>query len=97
MTVHQRLWWLKAAAIAGIGAYPHCKDANAAHPMALIAQSRESEATISVFRMRYRDKEASRAQTTHLRMELRKAWREHDALATEMRELCHVVATRVFS
>ena len=63
----------KAAAIAAIGAYPRCEDKDTPKLMALLARLREAEAAISVLRVRYSDRGASIAQTSRLRMELRKA------------------------
>ena len=57
--------------------------------MALLARLREAEAAISVLRVRYSDRGASIAQTSRLRMELRKAERDRDAVANEIGGLCH--------
>ena len=46
------------------------------------------EATIPVLCVRYRERGASIAQTSRLRMVLRKAERERDAVANEVRGLC---------
>ena len=56
--------------------------------MGLLARLRDAEVAISVLRVRYSDRGASIAQTSRLRMELRKA--ERDAVAKEIKELCHV-------
>lgn len=79
----------KAAAIASIGQYPRCKDADTSQLMALLAHLRNSQNDINVLRSRYRDKEATLAETSRLRMALKKKEREYDKLATEIKELCH--------
>lgn len=79
----------KAAAIASIGEYPHCKDADTPQLMALLAHLRDSQNEINVLRSQYRDKEATLAESSRLRMALKKKEREHDKLATEIKELCH--------
>ena len=79
----------KAAAIASIGQYPRCKDADTSQLMALLAHLRNSQNDINVLRSRYRDKEATLAETSRLRMAVKKKEREYDKLATEIKELCH--------
>lgn len=79
----------KAAAIASIGEYPRCKDADTPKLMALLAHLRDSQSEINVLRSQYRDKEATLAESSRLRMALKKKEREHDRLATEIKELCH--------
>ena len=79
----------KAAAIASIGQYPRCKDADTSQLMALLAHLRNSQNDINVLRSRYRDKEATLAETSRLRMALKKKEREYDKLAAEIKELCH--------
>lgn len=79
----------KAAAIVSIGEYPRCKDADTSQLMALLAHLRDSQSEINVLRSQYRDKEATLAESSRLRMALKKKEREHDRLATEIKELCH--------
>ncbi|MBR3312850.1 MAG: DUF4391 domain-containing protein [Atopobiaceae bacterium] len=79
----------KAAAIGAIDTYPRCEDKDTPKLMALLARLREAEAAISVLRVRYRGRGASIAQTSRLRMEIRKAERERDAVANVVKELCH--------
>lgn len=79
----------KAAAIASIGEYPHCRDTDTAQLKALLAHLRDIQTEISVLRLRYRDKEATLAESSRIRIELRRKEREHDILATEIKELCH--------
>ena len=79
----------KAAAIASIGEYPHCRDADTAQLMALLSRLRDSQSQINVLRSQYRDKEATLAESSRLRMALKKEKREHERLATEIKELCH--------
>ncbi len=79
----------KAAAIASIGQYPRCKDADTSQLMALLAHLRDSQSEINVLRLQYRDKEATLAESSRLRIALKKKEREHDKLATEIKELCN--------
>lgn len=79
----------KAAAIGSIGEYPHCKDADTPQLMALLAHLRDSQNEINVLRSQYRDKEATLAESSRLRMELKKAERVRDGIASEIKELCH--------
>ena len=65
-----------------------CEDKKTSKRMALLARLREAEATIPVPHVRYRERGASIAQTSRLRMVLRKAKRERDAVANEVRGLC---------
>lgn len=79
----------KAAAIASIGEYPHCRDTDTAQLMGLLSRLRDAQSEINVLRSQYRDKEATLAESSQLRMALKKKEREHDGLATEIKELCH--------
>ncbi|MBR2836193.1 MAG: DUF4391 domain-containing protein [Coriobacteriales bacterium] len=79
----------KAAAIASIGEYPHCKDADTAQLMALLVHLRDTQSEINVLQSQYRDKEATLAESSRLRMALKRKEREHDRFATEIKELCH--------
>ena len=80
----------KAAAIASIGEYPYCRDAATARPMRLLAKLRETEDSISVLRVRYRDRGCLRSASLAPAQELRKAERESDAVATEMGALDYI-------
>ncbi|MBE6484199.1 MAG: DUF4391 domain-containing protein [Actinomycetaceae bacterium] len=79
----------KAAAISAIGMYPRCKDEDTPQLMALLSHLREAEGKISVLRSRYRDKETTLAESSRLRIELQKAERMRDGIASEIKELCH--------
>lgn len=79
----------KAAAIASIGDYPRCKDADTPQLMALLAHLRDTQGEINVLRSQYRDKEATLAESSRLRMALKKKERERDKLAAEIKGLCH--------
>ena len=79
----------KAAAIGTIGEYPHCKDADTKQLMALLSRLRDTQAEINVLRSQYRDKEATIAESSRLRMSLKRKERERDAVANEIKELCH--------
>ncbi|MBP3884038.1 MAG: DUF4391 domain-containing protein [Olsenella sp.] len=79
----------KAAAIASIGEYPRCKDADTPQLMALLVHLRDSQNEINVLRSQYRDKEATLAESSRLRMALKKKEREHARLANEIKELCN--------
>lgn len=79
----------KAAAIVSIGEYPRCKDTDTAQLMALLAHLKDIQTEISVLRLRYRNKEATLAESSRLRMALKKKECEYNKLATEIKELCH--------
>jgi len=79
----------KAASIASLGVYPRCKDAETPQLMALLTHLRDTQSEINVLRSRYRDKEATLAESSRLRMALKKKECEHDRLATEIKELCN--------
>lgn len=79
----------KAAAIGSIGEYPRCKDADTPQLMALLSRLRDARSGINVLRSRYRDKETTLAESSRLRMELKKAERVCDGIASEIKELCH--------
>jgi hypothetical protein len=50
---------------------------------------RDTQSEINVLRSQYRDKEATLAESSRLRMALKKKEREHDKLAAEIKGLCH--------
>lgn len=79
----------KAAAIGTIGEYPHCKDADTKQLMALLFRLRDTQSEINVLRSQYRDKEATIAESSRLRMQLKRKERERDSIAIEIKELCH--------
>lgn len=57
--------------------------------MALLSRLRDARSGINVLRSRYRDKETTLAESSRLRMELKKAERVRDGIASEIEELCH--------
>ena len=79
----------KAATIGSVGEYPRCKDDDTPRLMALLSRLRDMQTEINVLRSRYRDKGATLAETSRLRMALKKKEREQEELATEIKELCH--------
>lgn len=79
----------KAAAIGAIGEYPHCKDADTQQLMVLLSRLRDTQSEINVLRSQYRDREATIAESSRLRMALKKKERERDSVANEIKELCH--------
>ena len=79
----------KAAAIGAIGEYPHCKDADTLQLMMLLSSLRDTQSEINVLRSQYLDREATIAESSRLRMALKKKERERDSVANEIKELCH--------
>ena len=79
----------KADAISAIGMYPRCKDAETPYLMLLLGQLRDTQAEINALRLQYRDKEATLAESSRLRMAIKKKERELDGVITEIKELCN--------
>ncbi len=79
----------KAAAIAAVGEYPRCPDVSTPALTQLLAQLKSLQADISALGVRYRDRDASLAETARLRMDINAKERERDQLAAAIKELCH--------
>ena len=78
----------KADAISAIDMYPRCKDSETPHLMLLLGQLRDTQAEINALRLQYRDKETTLAESSRLRIALKKKEHEHAKLAIEIKELC---------
>lgn len=79
----------KAAAIPAIGEYPRCKDVDTPRLMALLSRLGDARSEVNALRSRYRDKDATLAESSRLRIELRKAERVRDGIADEIKGVCH--------
>lgn len=79
----------KAAAIASIGAYPRCQDADTPRLMVLLRHLKAVHTALHALHSRYRDHEASLAETARLRMDIHAKERERDVIAGELKKLCH--------
>lgn len=79
----------KASAIAIIGEYPNCEDYLIPKLMVLLGNVKDTQAEINALKLRHRDKGATLAESSRVRMELRRKEREKDALVAEIKELCH--------
>ena len=79
----------KADAVGVIGQYPKCPDAETPRLMALLGSVRDTQAEINALKLRHRDKGTSLAESSRIRMSLKKKECERDAFAAEIRELCH--------